>query len=179
MKFEELGALLQWLSHSDEVPMARPGAARVLPRGAEAAGAMVILDPPDAEDAEAGEPLAGEAWQLGQAMLRAIGIDPDAAYRASISCFHLPAQRPDPAELDRCAAIARDHVRLVRPQRLILMGEGPARALLGEPVARARGRLHRIEGVPTVATFHPRWLMRRSADKALAWRDLLLVREAR
>jgi DNA polymerase len=47
--------------------------------------------------------------------------------------------------------------------------------LLGEPLARARGRVHRIEGIRTVATFHPRWLLQRPSDKALAWRDLLLL----
>ena len=78
-------------------------------------------------------------------------------------------------QLDACAAIARDHVRLARPQRLILFGDAPARALLGEPLNRARGRVHRVEGIRTIATFHPRWLLQRPSDKALAWRDLLLL----
>ena len=37
------------------------------------------------------------------------------------------------------------------------------------------GRVHRVEGTPTIATFHPRWLLQRPSDKALAWRDLLLL----
>ena len=51
----------------------------------------------------------------------------------------------------------------------------PSRALLGEPLARARGRIHKVEGVRTIATFHPRCLLQRPSDKALAWRDLLLL----
>jgi DNA polymerase len=41
----------------------------------------------------------------------------------------------------------------------------------------ARGHVHKIEGVRAVATFHPRQLLKRPSDKALAWRDLLLLME--
>jgi DNA polymerase len=34
-----------------------------------------------------------------------------------------------------------------------------------------------VEGVRTVATFHPRMLLERSSDKARAWSDLLLLME--
>jgi DNA polymerase len=69
----------------------------------------------------------------------------------------------------------RHHITLVRPKRLLLLGDAPARALIGQPLAIARGKVHRIETVPAVATFHPRFLLARPADKALAWRDLLLL----
>jgi DNA polymerase len=107
-------------------------------------------------------------------MLAAIGIDKDESYVASLSPFHAPGARFN-GELEACAAIARDHIRLAKPERLILFGDAPAKALIGEPLARARGKLHRVEGVRTIATFHPRWLLQRPSDKALAWRDLLLL----
>jgi DNA polymerase len=83
--------------------------------------------------------------------------------------------RFDGGDLERCASIARDHIRLAKPQRLLLFGDAPARALTGHPLATARGKVHRVEGVRTVATFHPRWLLQRPSDKALAWKDLLLL----
>jgi len=49
--------------------------------------------------------------------------------------------------------------------------------LIGKPLTAARGHVHKIEGVRTVATFHPRQLLQRASDKALAWRDLLLLME--
>ena len=81
----------------------------------------------------------------------------------------------DPALLLRC-----QHARivaLVKPRRLLLFGDGPARALTGQPVIRARDRVHKVAGVRTVATFHPRHLRTRPEHKALAWRDLLLLME--
>ena len=50
-------------------------------------------------------------------------------------------------------------------------------ALLGEKLAQARGRAHKVEGVRTIATFHPRLLLQRPGNKGLAWRDLLLLME--
>lgn len=76
-----------------------------------------------------------------------------------------------------CAEIARRHIRLAKPKRLLLLGDGPAQALLGKPLPQARGHVHKIEGIRTVVTFHPRHLINRPLDKSLAWKDLLLLME--
>jgi len=170
----DLEAYQHWLATASGLPMDRPGSIRVAPQGAEGAKVMLLSDLPGREDAADGKSIGGEAWALTVRMLAAIGLAPDDAYVASLSCFHTPGARFN-GELDACAVIARDHLRQVHPERLVLFGDAPARALLGEPLARARGRVHRIEGVRTIATFHPRWLLQRPSDKALAWRDLLLL----
>ena len=171
----DLAAFRAWLEVEPGLPLDRPGARRILPHGAEAAPLMLFADFPSAQESAEGRPLAGESWVLAQRMLAAINIAPEAAYLATLACFHAPGARLDGAELERCASIARDHIRLARPERLLLFGDAPARALTGHPLAAARGKVHRIEGVRTVATFHPRWLLQRPSDKALAWKDLLLL----
>jgi DNA polymerase len=171
----DLAAFQGWLAGATGLPMDRAGAVRIPPHGIEAARIMLLSDLPAREDAAEGRPIGGEAWALAVKMLAAIGITPDEAYHASLSCFHAPGARIAKDELEACAAVARDHVRLARPERLILFGDAPSRALLGEPLARARGRIHKVEGVRTIATFNPRWLLQRPSDKALAWRDLLLL----
>ena len=108
----------------------------------------------------------------------AIGISADEAYSASLSCLHAPgSRRLNEADRGALAEVARRHIRLAKPQRLILFGDGPCRALLGKSLPEARGHVHKIEGVRTVATFHPRHLIHRPLDKSLAWRDLLLLME--
>ena len=82
-----------------------------------------------------------------------------------------------PADREACAEIARKHIKLARPKRLLLLGDGPAQALLGKPIAQARGHVHKVEGVRTVATFHPRALINQPSNKSLAWKDLLLLME--
>lgn len=171
----DLAGFREWLSTGSGLPLDGPGAVRIAPHGGENAPVMLISDLPGREDATDGRPIGGEAWALTKKMLAAIGMATDEVYSASLACFHAPGAKIGREDLDQCAAIARDHVRLAKPQRLILFGDAPSRALLGEPLARARGHIHKVEGVRTIATFHPRWLLQRPSDKALAWRDLLLL----
>ena len=172
---QQLEQFQAWLASANGLPLDRPGALRSVPQGPGQAPVMVLGDLPDRDDIAIARPFGGDAAQLLDRMLQAIGIDSAEAYRASLACFHAPGARIGRDELEQCAAIARDHVRLAKPQRLILFGDAPARAMIGEPLARARGRIHKVEGIRTIATFHPRWLLQRPSDKALAWKDLLLL----
>lgn len=174
---ETLAQLQQWLAISAQVPLASATAKRILPTGPENAPVMLLSDAPALEDFTAGQPIGGEAWLLAQRMLRAIGIDAEESYSASLSCFHAPGARMTEEDRLACAELARRHIGLAKPQRLILFGDGPCVALLGKRLVQARGHVHKVEGVRTVATFHPRHLMNRPSDKALAWKDLLLLME--
>jgi DNA polymerase len=177
LSHETLGQLRDWLASSAQLPLASATARRILPHGPEEAAVMLLSDAPALEDFASGQPIGGDAWALAQKMLAAIGLGADQAYSASLSCFHVPGARMSEADRAACADIARRHIALVRPQRLLLLGDGPCRALLGQPLLAVRGHVHRIEGVRAVATFHPRWLLQRQADKAKAWADLLLLME--
>jgi DNA polymerase len=137
----------------------------------------VLSDAPTLEESASGRPIGGDAWALTERMLAAIGIKPDEAYCASLSPIHAPGARLSGRDLDDYADIARGHVRLAKPKRLLLFGDGPSQALLGKRLVEARGHIHKIEGVRTVATFHPRQLIKRPLDKRLAWQDLLLLME--
>ena len=174
---DKLVELQQWLASSVQLPLAGPSAKRVLPHGPEDAAIMLLSDAPALEDAAAGQPIGGHAWKLAERMLTAIGIPAEQAYSASLSCFHAPGARMSAAERDACAEIAKRHIALAKPKRLLLFGDGPCVALLDKRLVEARGHIHKIEGVRTVATFHPRHLVNRPLDKSLAWKDLLLLME--
>lgn len=174
---ETLAELQDWLATSAHLPLASATAKRILPHGPQNAALMLLSDAPVLEDYTAGQPIGGEAWLLTQRMLAAIGIKPEEAYCASLSPIHAPGSRLNGPDRDDYAKIARQHVRLVAPKRLLLLGDAPSQALLGKPVVHARGHLHKIEGVRTVTTFHPRHLIKRPLDKSLAWQDLLLLME--
>ena len=174
---ETLEALKTWLATGADVPLAGPDARRALPHGPEAAEIMLLCEAPGPDTSPSDQPIAGEAWALTVRMLAAIGFTPDQAYSASLTCVHVPGKRMTAAERDLCAEIARRHIRLARPRRLLLLGEGPCVALLGKSLPQARGHAHKVEGVRAVATFHPRHLIQRTLDKARAWQDLLLLME--
>lgn len=174
---ETLAELQEWLASSLQLPLAGSRTKRVLPHGPEHAEIMLLSDSPALEDAAAGQPIGGDAWALTVRMLAAIGIKTEAAYSASMSCLHAPGARMSPSEREACSEIARRHIALAKPKRLILFGDGPCAGLLGKRLVEARGHVHKVEGVRTVATFHPRHLINRPLDKSLAWKDLLLVME--
>ena len=174
---ETLAELQQWLASSVRLPLAGPAAKRILPHGPEEAAVMLLSDSPSVEDAAAGQPIGGEAWELTKRMLAAIGIEPRQAYSASLSCFHSPGARMSAAEREACAEIAKRHIMLAKPKRLLLLGDGPCTALLGKRLIEARGRAHKVEGVRAVATFHPRNLVNQPSNKSMAWQDLLLLME--
>jgi len=174
---ETLSELQDWLASSSQLPLASATARRIMPQGPENAAIMLLSDAPTLEDFAAGQPIGGESWDLAKRMLAAIKIPVEEAYSASLSCFHVPGTRMSPADREACAEIARNHIRLAKPKRLLLLGDGPSQALLGKPLPQARGHAHKIEGVRTVATFHPRQLINQPSNKSLAWKDLLLLME--
>jgi uracil-DNA glycosylase len=174
---ETLAELQQWLAVSTHLPLASATARRIMPHGAENSAIMLLTEAPTLEDFAAGQPIGGESWELAKRMLAAIKISPDQAYSASLSCFHVPGVRMSAADRQACAEIARRHIALAKPKRLLLLGDGPAQALIGKPLPQARGHVHKIEGVRTVATFHPRQLINQPSNKSLAWKDLLLLME--
>jgi len=174
---ETLAELQQWLASSAQLPLASATARRILPHGPENAAVMLLSDAPSLEDLGAAQPIGGPAWELAKRMLAAIGIAPEDAYSASLSCFNSPGVRMTKGDREACAEIARKHIALAKPKRLLLFGDGPAQALVGKPLAQARGHVHKIEGVRAVATFHPRQLIQNNSNKSYAWKDLLLLME--
>src|SRR3546814_1521540 len=69
-------------------------------------------------------------------------------------------------------------VAIPSARALLLLGDGPSKALLGKAAGQARGTVHQVElgGRPlsAVATFAPHFLIRQPRMKALAWADLRL-----
>jgi len=174
---ETLAGLQQWLASSAQLPLASATARRIMPHGPENAAIMLLTDAPTLEDFAAGQPIGGDSWELAKRMLAAIKIPSEQVYSASLSCLHVPGARMSAAEREQCAGIARRHIQLAKPKRLLLLGEGPSQALLGKSLPQARGHIHKVEGVRTVVTFHPRQLINQPSNKSLAWKDLLLLME--
>ena len=136
---------------------------------------MLVSGVPADEDIADGQPIGGQAWPLTMRMLAAVGLKPEKASVAAISCFLGGGTRLSEADMGHCRDSLTQQIALVGPKRLLLLGDLPARLLAGAPLLSARGKVHHVGKVPAVATFHPRFLLERPAEKASAWRDLLLL----
>jgi uracil-DNA glycosylase len=178
---DQLDLFQAWLSESATLPFASPSAPRLCPSGDPAAGLMVMTDMPAAEDCHAMTLLSGEAGRLFDRMMAAIGRDRSSLYLAALSCLRSPDGRFTAETAGQCAALARHHIGLARPKALLLFGDACSKALLGLPMAQARGRWHEIgtDGGPvrTLVTISPSYLLNQPSAKALAWADLQMLAE--
>ncbi len=175
---DQLSLFQGWLRDHSTLPFAAPGAPRVCPSGDPASGLMLLADMPAAEDCGSGTLISGEAGRLFDRMLAAIGRDRNSIYLASLSCLRSPDGRLGPQEA-RCATLARHHIGLVQPRALLLLGDAPAKALMGLGMAQARGRWHNVQThagpIRALVTFPPDFLLKQPALKAHAWADLQML----
>lgn len=141
---------------------------------------LVLVDCPEREDRDA--LWSGPAGQLLSRMLAAIGRS-----RADTSLAALCWRRPTTGSALRqvapqLAELARHHVALAAPKRLLVLGDAASRAILATSADEARGSSHALnhkDGSMTsvLASHHPDTLLKRPDMKREAWRDLLLLDE--
>lgn len=179
---DQLDLFHAYLRDSDALSFASPSAPRVCPSGDPASGLMMLADMPATEDCAIGILISGEAGRLFDRMLAAIGRDRETIYLAALSCLRSPDGRFTSDTAAQCATLARHHIGLVAPKALLLLGDAPAKAMLGLPVMKARGRWHDIQThagpIRALASFPPSFLLDRPAAKAAAWADLQMLQEA-
>lgn len=148
--------------------------------GDPASGVMIIGQDAAPDDDATGRPFSGPSGALLDRMLKAIGRDRTSVYLTNLHLWRSVSRTVPTVDPAIGAAILRRHVELVRPKALLLMGHAPVEGLLGrgEPITKRRGRWAELDlaggPYPALPTLNPAYLLRRPADKAFAWMDLLL-----
>ncbi|MGE5450247.1 MAG: uracil-DNA glycosylase [Acidobacteriota bacterium] len=147
---------------------------------------MIVGEAPGEQEDQQGEPFVGRAGQLLDRMLDAIDLTRSEApaarqvFIANVLKCRPPANRnPLPQEVAQCEPYLLRQIALVQPKVILAMGRFAVQSLLKttEAIGRLRGRVHEVQGIPVVVTYHPAYLLRNPADKALVWDDLCLARE--
>jgi DNA polymerase len=156
--------------------------------GARQARWLVAAGTASAADEKAGQLLSGDPGKLLDNMLAAVGMsrETDVYVTTLVKCRPANANGGDRAPTLEEAAACRPYLErereLTGAATVLTLGQVATNGLLGkplaEPLAGSRGKLHRLGEVPMVATLHPAELLRRGADKALAWSDLCRARSA-
>lgn len=154
--------------------------------GARQARWLVAAGTASAADEKAGQPLTGEPGKLLDNMLAAVGMSREADVYVTTLVKCRPAnanggdRAPTPEEAAACRPFLERERELSGAGLVLTLGQVAANGLLGkplsEPLAGTRGTVHALGEVPLVATLHPGELLRRGADKALAWADLCRAR---
>ena len=152
------------------------------------ADVMFIGVAPGADEDREGLPFVGVSGRLLDRMIAAIGMDRTSAYITNILPWRPPGNRkPTTNEVTICLPFIRRHIELMAPRVLVLVGGTSASALLGrsEGITKLRGRwlVYRSDDpgggfeIPCMPIYHPAYLLRQSALKRDAWRDILAIQE--
>lgn len=178
-----LEALRAALERFSGCPLKSTAKNLVFSRGTGACGVMIVGEAPGREEDEQGAPFVGKSGRLLDAMFSAIGIARDDLYVTNIVNWRPPGNRkPSDAEIEACRPFIERHVALVKPKVIVLAGGVSAATLLRTPDGimslRGRWRIYERDGisVPALPVFHPAFLLRRPAEKAKAWLDMLEVK---
>ncbi|NHZ96117.1 uracil-DNA glycosylase [Massilia sp. CCM 8734] len=167
--------------------LCKGGRKPVYGNGAQQAHWLVAAGASTASDEKARQPVSGEPGKLLANMLAAVDLSRESNVYVTnlIKCRPTSAnggdRAPSAEEALACRPYLDRELALSGASMVLTLGQIAANALRGKPLqealAGARGQVHELAGVKLVATLHPGELLRRGADKALAWADLCLARE--
>ena len=145
---------------------------------------MIIGEGPGANEDAEGKPFVGRAGKLLNKMLAAIQLDRRKVYISNVVNYRPPAnRRPTEVEIERYLPYLKNHIEIINPKILLLLGSTALNTLIGNEavISKARGKWIQKE-IGTVkpwiiASFHPAFLMRQPEQKKLAWIDLKMIRD--
>lgn len=148
--------------------------------GAGNPGADILLigEAPGRDEDLQGEPFVGEAGQLLNRILFAMGLTRAEVYIANILKCRPPQNRnPGPEEILSCIPFLKRQIAAIKPRVIITLGKVPLQALLerDDAISRLRGTWLDYEGIPLIPTFHPAYLLRTPEAKRLVWEDMKQV----
>lgn len=188
---ESLVALQTLLAEFDGCPLKRHAQNLVFGDGIPDADILFIGDAPGAEEDRQGQPFVGDSGRMFDRMLQFIQLDRRRVYMTNMVFWRPPGNRtPTEAEIAICAPFLERLIALIAPKIIIPLGGTAAKTLLNsrDGVTKLRGRWGSIGGAhplfPTLTSpiealpmLHPDYLLKTSAQKKLAWRDALSLRE--
>ena len=145
---------------------------------------MIVGEGPGQKEDEIGKPFVGDAGKLIDKMLKAINIERKNIYITNVVNYRPPNNRkPEPAEITRYSEFLREHISIVNPKILILMGSTAIESLFGNKIkiSKERGIWKELiinqKTYLTMITFHPAYLLRQSDQKKFSWFDLKEIRK--
>ena len=145
---------------------------------------MIIGEGPGQKEDELGKPFVGDAGQLLNKMLKAINVPREKVYISNVVNYRPPNNRkPEPAEINRYSDFLREHISIIDPKILILMGSTAMEALFGYKIkiSKVRGTWKEViinnKSFLTMITFHPAYLLRQADQKKYSWADLKEIRK--
>ncbi|WP_173198073.1 uracil-DNA glycosylase [Geobacter sp. SVR] len=144
---------------------------------------VFVGEGPGADEDLQGQPFVGEAGQVLNRIISAMGLKREEVYICNVVKCRPPGNRdPLPDEIAACSPFLLRQLQSIRPEAVVALGKFAAQTLLEtkEPISRIRGRFRDYHGIPLMPTYHPSFLMRRQKEGSLdafweVWDDMAQV----
>ena len=145
---------------------------------------MLIGEAPGAEEDLSCLAFQGEVGKLLKKMLIAINIKINDVYLTYSVNFRPPNDRkPTTQEIKRYSEFLKEHIAIINPEIIILMGSTAMESLTGinNKISSERGDWKEViikdKNYPIMITFSPSYLIRFPENKKYSWEDLKKIRQ--
>jgi len=145
---------------------------------------MLIGEAPGIEEDKSGSTFKGEIGELLNKMLLAIGIKRQNIYCSYAINFRPPEDRkPTSQEIKRYSIFLKEHISIINPKIIILMGSSAMEAVTGinTKISSERGKWKEIilknKTYPVMISFNPSYLIRFPENKKYSWEDLKKIKK--
>ena len=145
---------------------------------------MLIGEAPGAEEDLSCLAFQGEVGKLLKKMLIAINIKIDDVYLTYSVNFRPPNDRkPTTQEIKRYSEFLKEHIAIINPKIIILMGSTAMETLTGinNKISSERGDWKDViikdKNYPIMVTFSPSYLIRFPENKKHSWEDLKKIKQ--
>ena len=145
---------------------------------------MIIGETPGELEEKSGKPFQGDVGILLEKMLIAINIKKKKVYLTYSINFRPPEDRkPTSQEMRRYSVFLKEHISIIDPKILILMGSTAMETVTGlnTKISNERGQWKEIiiknKTIPLLITYSPSYLIRFSENKKYSWEDLKKIKQ--
>jgi len=139
---------------------------------------IFVGEAPGSEEDLQGRPFVGEAGQLLNRIISAMGFKREDVYIGNIIKCRPPQNRtPLRDEIEACKDYIFQQIEIIKPKIIVSLGSTPLNTLYGRnvPIGKFRGKWFEWKGIPVMPTFHPAYLVRNPQNKELkklVWDDI-------
>ena len=144
---------------------------------------MLIGEAPGAEEDKTHATFKGGVGELLNKMLLAIEIKRQNIYCSYAVNFRPPEDRkPTSQEIKRYSVFLKEHISIINPKIIILMGSSAMEAVTGinSKISSERGKWKEVilknKTYPLIISFSPSYLIRFPENKKYSWEDLKKIK---
>jgi len=180
-KAQSLEELRNLLVNFEGCNLKNTAASTVFGDGDTHAKVMLIGEAPGADEDRQGKPFVGRCGKLLDKMLNAVQLERAKCYITNVLPWRPPGNRsPTDDEIAICLPFLKRQIELINPDFILLLGGIALKSVMDVPdsISRTRGKwldyaISENKNAAVLATYHPSYLLRSTAQKSKVWADLL------